>query len=68
MEPKRITIGELKQKLDQGEPVFIIDTRGPGAWESSDVKIKGAVRLHYHDLEARLDEVPRDRTIVTYCT
>lgn len=68
MEPPRIEIDELKQKLDRGEPVFIIDTRSHLAWDSSNVKIPGAVRLHYRDLETRLGEVPRDRTIVAYCT
>ena len=68
MEPPRIEIEELKRKLDRGEPVFIIDTRSHAAWSGSDEKIPGAVRLHYNYLEQRLDEVPRDRTIVAYCT
>jgi rhodanese-related sulfurtransferase len=68
MEPVRIGIDELKWKLDHGEPVFIIDTRGPESWEGSNHKIPGAVRLHYEELEEHLDELPRDRTIVTYCT
>jgi len=68
MEPVRIDIDELKWKLDHGEPVFIIDTRSHESWEGSNLKIPGSVRLHYHYLEEHLDEVPRDRTIVTYCT
>jgi rhodanese-related sulfurtransferase len=68
LEPERIDIQDLERKLDRGEPVFFIDTRSAHAWEESGLKIPGAVRLHYRDIEAHLDELPRDRTIVTYCT
>ena len=68
MEPVRIDVNKLKWKLDHGEPVLIIDTRSPASWEGSNHQIPGAVRLHYHELEEHLDELPRDRTIVTYCT
>jgi rhodanese-related sulfurtransferase len=68
LEPVRIDIDELKWKIEHHEPIFIIDTRSPPAWEASPVKIPGARRRHYNDLEAHLDELPRDRTIVTYCT
>jgi rhodanese-related sulfurtransferase len=68
LEPKRISIRELERKLDKGEPVFFLDTRSSHAWEESGVKIPGAVRLHYREIEAHLDELPHDRTIVTYCT
>lgn len=68
MEVNRITIDEVKRRLDQGEKIFVIDTRSPAAWYSSNIKIRGAVRIHYNDLEEHLSEIPRDRMIVTYCT
>ena len=68
MELKRITVNALKKRLDLGESIFLIDTRGPDAWNDSNVKIKGAVRLHFSQVSEHLDKVPRDRTIVTYCT
>ncbi len=68
MEPVRIDIDALKRKLDRGEPVFIIDSRSTHAWEESDVVIPGSIRLHYQEIEGHLGELPRDRTIVTYCT
>ena len=68
MEPARITIKDVKKRMDRGEKVLFIDTRGPDSWDSSDVKITGAVRMHYSDIEQRLNELPRDRLIVTYCT
>ncbi len=66
--PTRISVTEVKRIMDRGEPVFFIDTRNPTAWGESGVKIKGAVRIHYKELESHLAELPHDRTIVTYCT
>ncbi|HEY0385630.1 MAG TPA: hypothetical protein VGC64_06440, partial [Pyrinomonadaceae bacterium] len=48
-------------------PVFI-DTRNEKHWGQSDVKIPGALRIWRGELAARLDEVPRGRPVVTYCT
>ena len=68
MEVNRITIEEVKHRLDRGEKIFIIDTRSPAAWSSSDIKIKDAVRIHYNELGEHLSEIPEDRMIVSYCT
>lgn len=67
-EIKRITIDEVKKKMDGGEPPLFIDTRNPHDWGESDLKLPGALRIHYSELEQHLDELPRDRLIVTYCT
>ncbi len=67
-EIKRITAAEVKQMMDRGEPPLSIDTRNPHDWGESDVKLPGALRIHFSDLEEHLDELPRDRLIVTYCT
>jgi rhodanese-related sulfurtransferase len=68
MEIKRISLAEVKKRLDRGDPVLFIDTRSSHAWGESDVKIPGALRIHYSELEGRLGDLPRDRLIVTYCT
>ena len=65
---KRISVGEVKTKLDKGEPIFLIDTRNPHDWGESDVKLPGALRIHFSELKKHLDELPSDRLIVTYCT
>ncbi|MBI2935033.1 MAG: hypothetical protein HYY29_05625 [Chloroflexi bacterium] len=67
-ETARMTVEELKKKLDRKEPVFIIDTRSSITWRESEVKLPGAVRFHYQDLEENIDAVPRGRPIVIYCT
>lgn len=68
MELDRISVAEVKEKLDKGEPILFIDTRNPHDWGESDVKIPGALRIHFSVLKQHLDELPRDRLIVTYCT
>ena len=67
-EMKRITINEVKNRMDKGESILFIDIRNPHDWGESDVKLPGALRLHFSELERHLDELPRDRLIVTYCT
>ena len=64
----RITIDEVKRRMDRGEQVLFIDTRNHHDWSESEVKLPGARRIHFKALEQHLDELPRDRLIVTYCT
>jgi rhodanese-related sulfurtransferase len=67
-EIKRITAEEVKKRLDRGERILFIDTRNTHDWGESDVKIQGARRMHYSELEQHLDELPRDQLIIPYCT
>jgi hypothetical protein len=67
-EVERVTVDELKARLEKNEPVTILDVRSEGSYESSDKKIKGAVRMLTDEIGSRLKEIPRDAMIVTYCT
>ena len=67
-EQDKIAINELKNMIDRGESILIIDTRNSHDWNESDVKLPGALRIHFSELEQHLSEIPRDRAIVTYCT
>jgi outer membrane protein OmpA-like peptidoglycan-associated protein len=67
-EAERITVEELKAKLAKNEPVFIIDSRSQGSYDSNETKIKGSVRIPMDEVESRLGEIPRDKNIVVYCT
>lgn len=71
MEPSKLTPDQVKAKLDAGEPVTFVDVRAPKAWDASDVKIPGAIRVPPAAVEqhfAELGAVPRDAIVVTYCT
>lgn len=66
-----ITAEQLKAKLSKNEPVMIIDVRS-GNSLTADNKIKGAYyvklrRLKYRLRFSPLKDVPRERTVVTYC-
>lgn len=67
-EVPRITVEEVKARIDRGEPIFFADTRSEKSWSESDVKIRDAVRIPPDDAAKHLEKVPHDRSIVTYCT
>jgi len=64
----RITPEELKQKLDAGEDVMIVDLRHSMDFDTEPHVIPGALRLGADELEGRHTEIPRDRDIILYCT
>lgn len=64
----RITIQELKSKIDNQENIFIIDVRTGTDYASSKVKIKGAVRIPVDQLAERSKEIPVDSEIIAYCS
>jgi rhodanese-related sulfurtransferase len=68
MEATRITVDEAKQRMDRGESLVFIDTRNPQAWAKSRVKLPGAIRIPADELDQHLNEIPRDRAILAYCT
>jgi len=68
MKAERITKEALKAKIEQGEPVTILDVRNPFDFENSDVKLPGALHIPVADLEARAGEFDPDREVVAYCT
>lgn len=67
-EVPRITVAELKSRLDGGAKILILDVRSRSSYASSDVAIKGAVRIAPDELNERARELPVDSEIVTYCT
>ena len=65
---KRITIGDLKRKMDRKEAVLIIDARSGSSYLGSSVRLKGAVHITLDDLNSKMDSLPKDKEIVIYCT
>jgi hypothetical protein len=68
MPVERISAADLKRRMDAHEPLAILDSRAPDAWKNSDVQIPGSIRVPPDQVEQHLDEIPRDRVVVAYCT
>ncbi|SPQ02002.1 conserved membrane hypothetical protein [Candidatus Sulfobium mesophilum] len=63
----RITPEELKEKLDSGEDMMIIDVRQELDFEADPYIIPGAVRIRFEQAESNL-VVSGNREIIVYCT
>jgi len=68
MEATRITTDEVRERLDRGEEFTFLDTRNPTAWAESDKKLPNAMRVPADQLAQHLNEIPKDRAVITYCT
>ena len=66
--PSRLTVADVKNLIDRGEPIAFIDSRNPIAWGSSKVILPGALRIPIDEVEQHLPALPRDRRLVVYCT
>jgi len=64
----RLEPEELKQQLDAGEQVYIVDLRHPLELEPDPFTLPGAIHFAPDDLTARHQEIPRDRDIILFCS
>ena len=64
----RISVDELRTRMEAGEDFVVIDTRNPQAWGQSDVKLPEAIRVPADRLEDQLAKIQKNKSIVTYCT
>jgi len=65
---ERITIQQLKAKMDANEDIIIMDVDGSYAWNARSKKIKGAIRVDPENIDAGIKNLPKDKEVVTYCT
>jgi len=64
----RITVEELKRRMESGEDFTIIDVRNPEAWAESDTMIPESIRVPLDRLDKNLGRIPKTRPAVAYCT
>ena len=65
-DPGTITKEELKAQL--GSPdIMILDVRTGTDWNSSEFKIKGAVRADPNEFDKWAEIYPKDKKFVLYC-
>ena len=65
MEFPMISYRELDQWLEQGGAFLLVDLREPHQYNRE--RIWGSINIPYEELEQRLDELPKDYTLVFYC-
>jgi len=63
---ENITASDLKERLDAGEPLFLLDVRSSMEYQF-DGHISGSRLLPLNALRQRLHELPEDQTIVCIC-
>jgi len=62
---RRVTVHEVQDLLAKGQAV-IIDVRNQAAFDQG--HIKGARLIPVTEIQNHLSELPKDKTIVTYCS
>ena len=60
----QISVKELKNRIDAGEDVFILDVREPYEYQIANI---GGKLIPQNDVPQRLAEIDRDREIVVQC-
>jgi rhodanese-related sulfurtransferase len=63
----RITPEELKERLDAGEDILVVDLRHSIDFDANPETIPGALHVDAAELEEAFDVIPRDREIVLFC-
>jgi rhodanese-related sulfurtransferase len=61
-----LEIPELKARMDTGDGLAVLDVRSGREW--SEGHIPGSLHVPFQDLPDRLDELPRERELVTICS
>jgi len=64
----RISVDELKRKIDAGETLSIVDLRHSLDFEADPEAIPGAVHLDSKELSEKDGLLPFDREVILYCT
>ena len=60
-----ISAKELKEQIDRGEAIQIVDTRDPIKFE--ECHLPGAINIPQIDLPDKIDLISRDMPVVIYC-
>ena len=62
-----ITPRELKERIDAGEEIMLLDVREPHEWEISNLGRLGAVQIPKNEILSHLGELDTAREIIVYC-
>ena len=68
MEAARISVEELREKMERGERLQILDVRNRMDYMRSSVALPGAIRVPANKIEERMGELDPAVETVAYCT
>ncbi len=61
----RISINDVKKRMDN---VVFVDARSTTALSRNPLQVPGAINVPAKEIANALKRLPRNRTLVTYCT
>lgn len=64
---REMTVGELKERLDRGDKLTIIDVREPHEWQIANLEKLGARLIPLGQVGERLSEINPEEEIVLHC-
>ena len=65
----RIAPAELRDMLERGDPLTLVDLRNQLEWEEEGAfKIPGAVHVAFENIDASMSGIPLDRDVILYCS
>ena len=62
----QFSVHELKNKLDSGEKLTLVDVRGESEWETG--HIEQAVHIYVGNLEEKLSKIPPENPVTVICS
>ena len=62
---QEITVTELKQKMDDGDDIQLIDVRQPDEYDFA--KIEGAKLIPLGEIMRRMDEIDETKETIVHC-
>jgi len=68
LDRSRISPEALKQRLEQGENLVVVDLRSDLAYRQEGLKVRGAIHIPPREFKLRYREIPKGRPVVMYCT
>jgi len=64
---EELTVTELKEALDQGEGITLLDVREAHEWDIGNLAPLGATLIPLRELPDRVDELDPEANLVVYC-
>lgn len=68
MSIQRMRVEELRARLERRERVVVVDARSSTDYAVATEQLPGSVRVPPDEVDDHVVQLPRDATVVAYCT